>query len=116
MGFASGHVGALVHMGNSRIQVTGKRMTYPVIMNGDHAEFELEHANTPKEQRPDWPLPSFDAMDWAKAFCKIARDQGYRNESGPIDESWMVGWFANALMRGFDEHAARAVNPVTEVI
>ena len=41
------------------------------IFNGDHAEFEREHANTPKEERPDWPYPSFDARDWAKAFCKI---------------------------------------------
>ena len=72
---------------------------YPVIMNGDHAEFEREHANTPPHERPDWPLPSFDARDWAAAFCKI-------NPNGP-GEDVMIGWFANALMRGFDEHAAR---------
>ena len=75
-------------------------MAYPIIMNGDHAEFEQEHVNTPPEQRPDWPLPSFDAMDWAKAFCKI-------NPTCGLDESTMVGWFANALMRGYDEHASR---------
>jgi hypothetical protein len=69
-------------------------MRYPVILNGDHAEFELEHANTPPEQRPDWPLPSFDARDWAKAFCD-------RNPNA--DEETMVAWFANALMRGYDE-------------
>jgi len=85
-------------------------MGYPVILNGDHAEFEREHANTPLKERPDWPLPSFDATDWAEAFCKIANeDLGYRDLEGkPIDEGWMIGWFANALMRGFDEHAARA--------
>lgn len=83
-------------------------MTYPVIMNGDHAEFEAEHANTKPEDRPDWPLPSFDARDWAKAFCKTAAKLGYkRHEGHPIDEEWMVGWFANALMRGFDERASR---------
>ena len=81
---------------------------YPVIFNGDHAEFEAEHVNTPQEQRPDWPLPSFDAIDWAKAFCKIANTFGYKDDKGePIPEDWMVGWFANALMRGFDEHVAR---------
>jgi hypothetical protein len=69
-----------------------------LIHNGDHAEFEREHANTPKEERPDWPLPSFDAMDWAKAFCK---------RYPQMDEGLMLGWFANALMRGFDEHAVR---------
>lgn len=48
---------------------------------------------------PNWPLPSFDAVDWAKAFCETAAKQGHPG----IDESWMVGWFANALMRGYDE-------------
>lgn len=64
------------------------------ILNGDHMEFEREHANTPPEERPDWPLPSFDARDWAKAFCK-------RFPSVPEDDA--IAWFANALMRGYDE-------------
>ena len=82
-------------------------MAYPIIHNGDHAEFEREHANTPPQDRPDWPLASFDASDWAKAFCKIANEHGFKDANGdPIDEGWMTGWFANALMRGFDEHAA----------
>lgn len=78
-------------------------MPYPIILNGDHAEFEAEHANTPPHERPDWPLPSFDAVDWARAFCKIAKTKGHA-----IDEGWMVTWFANALMRGYDEHVAAA--------
>jgi hypothetical protein len=69
-------------------------------MNGDHIEFELENVNTPPEERPDWPLPSFDARDWAKAFVK-------RNPNCGLDEDVMLTWFAAALMRGFDEHAAR---------
>ena len=68
-------------------------MPYPVILNGDHAEFEREHANTPPEERPDWPLPSFDARDWARAFVKL--------HGG--DEELMLTWFANALMRGYNE-------------
>jgi hypothetical protein len=84
------------------------KMSYPIIMNGDHAEFEREHTNTPLKERPDWPLPSFDAKDWAKAFCRIANSHGFKNAKGEtVDEDWMIGWFANALMRGFDEHAAR---------
>ena len=86
-------------------------MPYPVILNGDHAEFEREHANTKPEDRPDWPLPSFDARDWAAAFCKIANEHGFKNAKGEvIDKDWMIGWFANALMRGFDEHAALTVD------
>lgn len=83
-------------------------MIYPVIMNGDHAEFEAEWAGKDPKERPDWPLPSFDARDWAQAFCKIASEHGFKDAEGkPVDEGWMIGWFANSLMRGFDEARAR---------
>lgn len=76
---------------------------YP-IFNGDHAEFELKHANTPPRGRPDWPLPSFDARDWAASFQEAAIKLGY---SG-MDEGWLIAWFSCALMRGYDEACARA--------
>ena len=83
---------------------------YPVILGGDHAAYEMEHANTPPRERPDWPLPSFDARDWAESFCKIATALGYKDTLGaPIDEGWMTTWFANALMRGYDEHAGKSM-------
>jgi hypothetical protein len=78
----------------------------PVIMNGDHLEFERENANIPPEQRPDWPLPSFDAQDWARAFCDVCIERGFRPEEA-VDQEWITTWFANALMRGYDEHASR---------
>jgi hypothetical protein len=84
-------------------------MGYPVILGGDHAEFEAEWAASgkPDSERPDWPLPSFDARDWAAAFCKIATNLGYKDAEGnPIDEGWMTSWFANALMRGYDHCSA----------
>lgn len=84
-------------------------MPYPIILNGDHAEFEAEFAASgkPDSERPDWPLPSFDAQDWAAAFCKIATGLGYKDAEGkPIDEGWMISWFANALMRGYDERTS----------
>jgi hypothetical protein len=82
-------------------------------MNGDHAEFEAEHADTPPHERPDWPLPSFDAQDWSASFnnrfviCDLS--------GVPVDDpgGLMVGWFANALMRGFDEAQAR-MNEITD--
>ena len=58
----------------------------------------------PSRDDPNWPLPSFDARDWAKAFCEKAAANGHPG----IDEGWMIGWFANALMRGFDEAQMRA--------
>ena len=45
---------------------------------------------------------SFDARDWAKAFIDI-----FGNRKQDIDEEAMMGWFANAIMRGYDEHARR---------
>jgi hypothetical protein len=80
---------------------------YPVILGGDHAAFEIEHAGVPLQERPDWPLPSFDARDWAAAFCKIANGFGFKDVEGkPIDEGWMTTWFANALMRGYDQRSS----------
>ena len=73
-----------------------------IILNGDHAEFELEHANTPPKERPDWPLPSFDARDWAEAFNTTLVRLGHQ----PFDPEWLLGWFANALMRGYDQRAS----------
>jgi hypothetical protein len=84
---------------------------YPIIMNGDHAEFEQEWAGKDPKTRPDWPLPSFDARDWAEAFCKTVKEQ----TGHELDEGWMIAWFACALMRGFDEHASRASLPSHEV-
>lgn len=69
-----------------------------LIHNGDHAQFEIEHQNTPPQERPDWPLPSFDAKDWAAAFHK---------RFPVVSEDDALGWFANALMRGFDERTGR---------
>jgi hypothetical protein len=46
---------------------------------------------------------SFDARDWAKAFVEHVTAQ----PSIATDEGTMISWFANAIMRGFDEHARR---------
>jgi hypothetical protein len=71
-------------------------------LNGDHAQYEVDNVNTPPEQRSDWPMPSFNALDWAKAFSKRFPDV-------PVDSA--LPWFAGALMRGYDEHAWRANGP-----
>jgi hypothetical protein len=39
-----------------------------------------------------------DAQKWAAEFCKIARDKGH-----DLDEGWMLTWFANAIMAGYDK-------------
>lgn len=87
---------------------------YPVFLCGDQIEFEREHAKTPPEERPDWPLPSFDARDWAKAFCRrfmVLHREGYNTRPVDDDEGVMLTWFANALMRGYDERTAKEERP-----
>jgi hypothetical protein len=55
--------------------------------------------STPNPKPENWPLQSFDAVDWAKEFCDIYE----HNHGTRPDEGWMITWFANALMRGHDE-------------
>ena len=74
-------------------------MNYPLILCGDQIEFEKEWEGRDPKSRPDWPLPSFDAQNWAEAFCKAFP------EVSDIDT--VRSWFANALMRGYDEATAR---------
>ncbi len=75
-------------------------MIYPGPMSGDRMAYEIEHKHTPPKERSDWPLPSFDAQDLAEAFVKAANENGWINR---IDVEIMRSWFANALMRGYDE-------------
>jgi hypothetical protein len=65
-----------------------------IIHNGDHAQWEIDNAHVPPKERPDWPLPSFKATDWAEAFHE-------RFPSVSVDDA--LSWFACALMRGYDE-------------
>ena len=60
----------------------------------------LQVVRDPQAHRddPNWPLPSFDARDWAQAFCK---------QYPQMAEDVMLTWFANALMRGYDEAGIR---------
>jgi len=48
-------------------------------------------------------IQSFDARVWARAFVEHVA----ASPTLATDEATMIGWFANALMRGWDEHARR---------
>lgn len=43
-------------------------------------------------------IGNMDAKVWAVEFVKIVK----RNKNIPTDESTMLGWFANAIMAGYD--------------
>lgn len=63
------------------------------------------------EERPTYhPYGCFDAKEWATAFCD-------RFPQGP-DHGTMLGWFANAIMTGYDRREAeeaRAALPAAGV-
>lgn len=59
------------------------------------------------ERPQNWPIQSFDAHDWAQEFQRIALTLGYSK----MDEGWLITWFANAIMRGYDEHLHRSTLP-----
>ena len=46
---------------------------------------------------------SFDARDWAHEFNVIAQSLGY----SAMDDGWLTTWFANSIMRGYDEAQRR---------
>jgi hypothetical protein len=46
-------------------------------------------------------LQSCDALDWARAYVAYVK----RDPAIATDEQTMVGWFANAIMRGYDERS-----------
>lgn len=54
-------------------------------------------ASPPVEQPKEF-TQSFDAKDWAVAFVAHVKAK----PSIAIDEDTMLGWFANAIMRGYD--------------
>lgn len=76
-----------------------REVHYPVPLGGDHVAAERDLVALPPHQRPDWPLPSFDARDWATAFVRVI-------EQIKPDEEFMLTWFSNALMRGYDQRSA----------
>lgn len=47
-----------------------------------------------------------DAQLWAKEWVALAASLLARSNGNPLtllDEGWMISWFANAIMAGFDE-------------
>lgn len=69
--------------------------------NSDYRKAVMDQNSTPANPAPITPLSSFDARVWARSFIE-------HNKIDPSiarDEETMVTWFANALMRGYDEYA-----------
>lgn len=51
---------------------------------------------------------SMDAVVWAQKFMEYKKRMRWTHAD--IDESLMIGWFANAIMAGYDEATRRSMN------
>ena len=58
---------------------------------------DAEDGGAPLPQEGD-RLDTMDAVRWAREFMRL-----FGQRLHEVDESLMVGWFANAIMRGWDE-------------
>lgn len=56
-----------------------------------------------------------DAMVWAQEWCIVARKLEYLGKP-LIDEGWMVGWFANAIMIGYDAGVRKEAEKTAEAL
>ena len=58
-------------------------------------------ANTQKETAGDLLMRlGMDGRKWAEEFRLTAIGLGYSD----MDEGWLIGWFANAIMAGYDHN------------
>lgn len=77
-------------------------------IHDDCSECQGKRFNEPPARKdelpgnPEWSR-SYDAHVWAKKFVEYVR----RIPEIATDEGTMIGWFANAIMAGYDEHARR---------
>lgn len=67
----------------------------------DSTDARTAPANKPKGAAPEFVSfeQSFDARVWAAAFVRYVTEK----PSIATDVETMAGWFANAIMRGYDE-------------
>ena len=72
----------------------------------EHIEKVLKNLLKPQEFNPQ----SMDARVWAKEFMRLYNDKHQAEPNELIDEGLMIGWFANAIMAGYDK-AIRIYEP-----
>lgn len=65
----------------------------------DRTEVDEAWVRKQMEKQPWWPGGQTDAYEWADAFLIITKD----NPDILTDRDTLMGWFANAIMAGYDE-------------
>jgi len=71
-------------------------------------EFDEQATRERLTSQPQFPTGEWDAYDWADAFLVITKD----NPAILTDRDTLMGWFANAIMTGYDH--ARAQSPLAK--
>jgi hypothetical protein len=61
----------------------------------------MSHPNDPIHRL----IGNNSAQDWARAFIDMLTEQEGEGAQLPVDEGTMIGWFANAIMTGYDAGA-----------
>lgn len=87
---------ALVDGSNSHPTPTSSQVRSSEDGDREQSVEQVEHLTRPAGDF----YGSFDARVWAKAWLEIIAE----HPEVPTDEGTMIGWFANALMRGYDEY------------
>ena len=90
---------ALVDGSNSQPTPSSSQVRSSGDGDGEQSVEQVEHLTRPAGDF----YGSFDARVWAKAWLEIIAE----HPEVPTNEDTMIGWFANALMRGYDEHSWR---------
>lgn len=68
-----------------------------IIHNGDHLQSLIDG------EEPPLLVGDMDARHWVEAWLRITKEKPHI----PSDYGTMIGWFANAIMTGYDIGAAR---------
>lgn len=71
----------------------------------------LDADDATDEEKGMKTMRTFDARTWARSFNETLVKLGYQ----PHDEGWLIGWFANAIMCGYDECSSRAQSTAAQV-
>jgi hypothetical protein len=94
--------GTIVRMPAGTWIVRGPEGTLSAVPPAIFAQmYELAEPPPAFNEFDDEFIKSFDAMDWARAFDQRIRRMNFSD----IDVAFMHTWFANAMMRGWDERA-----------
>ena len=67
---------------------------------------------TPQEKIDKFDNTSMDAKVWAKEFMRLYQ----KKYNWEVDEELMIGWFANAIMAGYDRANRKIAKAISDRI